>query len=421
MRPEREIVITGVGVVSPVGMGGDAFYSALLAGRSGIRRLHLFDHPGLPVPIGGQVTDFDGKSYVRPRKSMKVMSRDIQFAFAAAEMASAQAGLTEHRVDPERMGVVFGADMILCDLDEIVLPYRNCLVDGQFDFSRWGGSAMSDLFPLWMLKYLPNMSACHIGIAQDARGPNNTITMGCVSSVTAISEAARVLERGWADVMLAGGTSSRVHPMTVFREAVVDAGRADEDPATVCRPFDAARRGAVNGEGSAVFVLETATHAAARGTKPLARILGYAAAYEPAHNGTPLTGRSIRRALQGALRAADLSVGDVGYVNAHGLSTIEDDRREAAAICDVLGDVPVTAPKSYFGNLGAAAGAMEMAASVLGFATGEVPAVRNYETPDPTCPVNAIRGQPAKFDKRVAVKLNHAPLGQAVAMVIAAP
>ena len=170
MALDQDVVVTGVGVVSPIGIGKEAFWTALGEGRSGIRTLPYFSAPGMRVPFGGEVPDFDPKQYVRPRKSLKVMSRDIQLAFAAADMACADAGLRQGPLDPERMGVVLGADMMPCDLDELLGTYRGCLVEGRFDFRRWGQAFPAELFPLWMLKYLPNMPACHIGIAQDARG-----------------------------------------------------------------------------------------------------------------------------------------------------------------------------------------------------------------------------------------------------------
>ncbi len=198
MTPRKEIVVTGMGVVSPIGIGKAPFWTSLAEGRGGIRRLDMPVDAELPPPIGGIVADFDPKQYVRPRKSLKVMSRDIQLAFAAADLACVDAGLRERPIEPERLGVLFGAGLIGCDLDEMIGVYRACIVDGKFDFQRWGKSAMGELFPLWMLKYLPNMPACHIGIGQDARGPNNSLTLGDVSSLSAMIEAVRVLQRGQA-------------------------------------------------------------------------------------------------------------------------------------------------------------------------------------------------------------------------------
>ena len=185
-----------------------------------------FDDPSLPTPIGGMVTDFDPKQYVRPRKSLKVMNRDIQLGFAVADLACIDAGLRETPPDPERLGVMLGADMLPCELDELTGVFRRCIIDGRFDFGRWGSAFSADLFPLWLLKYLPNMPACHVAIGQDARGPNNTVTLGEVSALSAISEAARVLRRGQADTIIAGGVSSRIHPMLWTRSQVMGQSRA---------------------------------------------------------------------------------------------------------------------------------------------------------------------------------------------------
>jgi 3-oxoacyl-[acyl-carrier-protein] synthase II len=418
MAADREIVITGLGVVSPIGIGVEPFWASLCAGRSGIRPLPLYDDPTLPARVGGAVADFDPKQYVRPRKSLKVMSRDIQLGFAAADMACADAGLREGLLDPERLGVILGADIIFCDLDEIASTYRNCIVDGRFDFCRWGQAFPAELFPLWMLKYLPNMPACHVGIAQDARGPNNTVTIGDVSTLSAISEAARVLDRGQADAMIAGGVGGKIHPALWPRSLVTRQTTHGGDPAAACRPFDALRNGLVSGEGAGTLILETRRHAQARGAQIRARMLGYAAAFEPRRNGQPCQGSAIRRAIVAALGAAGLRPDGLGFVAAHGLSTVDSDRIEAQAIRDTLGDVPVTALKCYFGYLGAASGALEAVLSVLALRSGQVPATLNYEHPDPECPVNVIRGQPLSLSRSTALILSHSPHGQAVAVVL---
>jgi len=295
------------------------------------------------------------------------------------------------------------------------------MIDGKFDFSLWGETAMAEMYPLWMLKYLPNMPACHIGIAQDARGPNNSLTLGDVSSLSAVAEAMRVLERGQADAMIAGGTGSRIHPTSWVRSNVFELSRRSDDPAAASRPFDAQRDGMINGEGAGALILETRGHAQARGANILARILGYAGTFEPCRNGEAPRGNAIRRAITSALRDARLAPADVGHVNANGSSTILDDRIEAQAISDTLGEVPVTAPKSFFGNLGAGTGVVEMAVSVLGFQKGLVPHTLNYQQPDPHCPVNVIHSQPMKISQHTALVLNHANFGQAVAMLLGAP
>ena len=248
MPPKQEIVITGLGVVSPIGIGKEAFWAALREGRSGIRTVDLPEDPDLAPPIGGAVADFDPKQYVRPRKSLKVMSRDIQLGFAAADLACLDAGLREKPIDPERLGVVFGAGMISCELDELAGTYRGCTVDGVFDFRRWGTVAMAELFPLWMLKYLPNMPACHIGIGQDARGPNNSITLGEVSSLSALAEAVRIVERSQADVIIAGGVDGGFIRAMGAKPGPRHVARC-RDPAAAPRPFDSQRDGRSTAKG----------------------------------------------------------------------------------------------------------------------------------------------------------------------------
>ena len=421
MGSTREVVITGIGVVSPIGIGIEQFWTSLCEGRSGVRPLRLLEGNDSSYGFGADVRNLNAKQFVRPRKSLKVMSRDIQLGVVAADLACTEAEFDSHPVDPERLGIVFGADMIMCDLDGLVDAYRGCMVDGKFDFSLWGQRALAEMFPLWMLKYLPNMAACHIGIAQDARGPTNSLTLAEVSSVSAVAEATRVIERGQADAMIAGGTSSRIHPTFWARRHIYQPSQRGDDPAAACRPFDADRDGMVHGEGAGAFILESRRHAEARGVKILARIGGFANTFEPRRRGQLLEGRAIRSSIRGALRNAGLRPDEIGHVNAHGLSTPLDDELEAQAIRDTLGDVPVTAPKSFFGNLAAGTGAVEMALSVLAFQKGLVPHTLNYQRPDPNCPINVIHGAPIEVSRPTALVLNQAHVGQSIAMVLTAP
>ena len=422
MNSSAETVITGLGVASPIGVGADAFWASLVSCSSGIGVLDWKGENELSVPIGGAVKNFDPAKYIRPRKNLKVMGRDIQLGVAAAELACNDAKVTAGLVSPERFGVVFGADTMVTELHEVEGAFRASIVDGSFCFARWGDKAISEMFPLWMLKYLPNMPACHIGIAHDARGPNNTHTLGEVSSLTALAEAASVIERGRADMMIAGGGSVRIHPLTMSRYFSRQMSRRCLQPLAACRPFDAQRDGMVLGEGAAAFVLETRAHAEARGATVLARLLGCANRCGLGERGSPNRRASaIREAIVGAMKAAHLQPSDVGHVNAHGLSTIEDDRIEAQVIHDLLGDVPVTAPKSYFGNLGAGTGAVEMAVSILALQHGLVPPTLNYDHPDPACPIRVIHQEPMSGAKPVALLLNHSSSGQAVAAILARP
>ncbi len=413
-------MITGIGVVSPIGLGCEAYARSMAEGRSGVGPLTRFDARRLPMRFAAEVTDYDPKKVVKPRKSLKVMSRDIQLSYGAAQMAFDEAILPTAGLAPERLAVVFGADMIYCELEELELTFRACLEEGVFVPARWGTQSMEELYPLWMLKYLPNMSACHIGIVHDARGPNNTITLGEISSLAAVAEAVRVIERGAADVVIAGGGSSRLHPMPLVCRSDRLFSHRHEEPEQASRPFDARRDGMVNGEGAGAVILERRSHAERRGVPTLARLVSYASRCEPLADGVPATGLAIRNSLQAALEAADLLPEQIGHVNAHGLSTVEHDRVEAQAIHDVLGEVPVTAPKSYFGNLGAGTGAVELVASLLALRDSMIPATLNYEQPDAACPIQVVHGTAQPAAHPTAVVLNQTTTGQAITVVLSA-
>ena len=414
-----EVVVTGIGVLSPIGIGREAFWDALCRGRSGVGLIRSFDGSALPMRLIAEVRDFDPKRYVAHRKQLKVMYRDAQLGVAAAGLACRDAGVEKGQIDPERFGVVLGADRICSSLDDSELTYRACAPDGRFDFGRWGSEGMAASFPLSFLRVLPNMIASHVSIAHDARGPNNTIHQSEASGLLAIAEAMSVIQRGAADVMLAGGASSQLNPFDCVHHCVLgNLSNRHDDPTAAMRPFDADRDGQVWGEGAAVFVLESRSHAERRGATILARLLSAASACDTTRANA---GLGLRRAMQLALQRANLDVRQLGHVNAHGLSTQQDDRIEARAIRAVTPDVPVLAPKSYFGNLGAAGGAVETAASVLAAGAGLVPATLNYRRPDPECPIQVICGEPAPSSKPASLLVNRTAAGQAAAVVLTGP
>jgi 3-oxoacyl-[acyl-carrier-protein] synthase II len=414
-----EIVITGVGVVSPIGIGREAFWDALLAGHCGIGPVTQTNLSGMPPQLVGEVRNFDARMFVANRKSLKVMSRDAQLGIAASTLACRDAGISAGKIDPERFGVVLGADQVCSPIQESEATYGACVMNGRFDFQLWGTKGMAASFPLGFLRVLPNMVASHVSIAQDARGPNNTIHEGEISSLLAVAEAASVIQRGMADVMLAGGASSQMHPLDfVRRMAMGQLSPRRDDPATVVRPFDALRDGYVWSEGAAVLVLESRTHAESRGAKILARVKGCGAAFEAANSLGNLSGSGLRRAIAAAFEHAAVMPSDMGHVNAHGLSTVRDDALEAAVLADLLPQTPVTALKGHFGNVAAAGAVMELAASVLAIEKGCVPAVRNYEHPDPACPLRIIRDQPLAISRADALCLAWMPFGQAAAVVL---
>jgi 3-oxoacyl-[acyl-carrier-protein] synthase II len=418
MSSLRDVVITGLGVVSPLGIGREALWSALESGHSGVDWLPEYQGSELPFRIGARVKDFDPKQYVQPRKTIKVMCAEIQYAYAAAMLAMEDAGLAKGAVEPERLGVVLGSEMLFGELDEVQEVFRNCAEDGRFVYDRWGVQAFKDQYPLWMLKYLPNMAACHISIVHDARGPNNSIVQGAASSLLAVIEAATCIERGLVDAMLAGGSGSLVSPSSLPFRGWDHLTRWTGPPAEASRPFDARRSGVVPGEGAATLMLESREHAEQRGANILACIAGFGRRFEATRRGQPLSGVAIERAIAAALTSSTLQPRDVGHVNAHGESSSASDALEARAIRSVLGEVPVLAPKSYCGDLGAGSGAVELAISVLALVQDCVPPTLNYQSPDPACPVNVVHGSPLLGAKPSAVVLNHSNTGQAAAVVL---
>ncbi|MEZ6111930.1 MAG: beta-ketoacyl-[acyl-carrier-protein] synthase family protein [Pirellulaceae bacterium] len=422
MDQQTEVVITGLGVVSPIGIGCEALWDSLRDGRSGVKLLPDFQGGDFAYGYGGYIADFEPKQYVKPRKSLKVMGREIQTAFAAAAMAAEQAGVEAGTIDPDRIGVVFGSEMLYGEVEELAGAYEECLAAGDQECTGYGDAAMRHVFPLWMLKYLPNMAACHVAIALDARGPNNTLTTDETSSLAAVIEAMHIIRRGAADAMVVGGTGSRIAPSRMGFSGCQHLARFDEgDPTSLSRPFDLRRNGIVQGEGSAAMMLESRASAESRGAKILGRILGYGTGYEPVPGlREPGEGRSVVRAIRQALEKSGISPDDVGHVNAHGAGWGRFDELEARAIRETLGDVPVTAMKSYFGHLGAGSGAVELVGAVLSASNQLVPRTLNYEQPDPNCPVNVVHGESLELSRPIVLKLSQSTMGHAAALLVEA-
>ena len=418
---QKEIVITGMGLLSPIGNDLDTFWEALCEGRSGVSIVETFDSGHAPL-FGSVAPDIRAKDFVKPRKNIKNMSRDIQLGYIASLHAIENAGLTVNcespSVDPDRLGIVFGSDLIGLELDELVDAFKVCKIDDQINFSLWGTDALPKIFPLWMLKYLPNLVAGQLAIAIDARGPNNTVTLRRSSSLSAITEAVRTIERGQADIMICGGVGNRANPVFLARGKTYTLAPTTGDPTEQPRPYDADRLGTVLGEGSGSLIIESRETADARGAKPFARIIGFAQAFEPALYTTPVTGQSIRQAIRKALQDADCKPEDLSHVNADGLGAVWEDRAEAQAIRDELGDIPVTAPKGHFGDLGGGSGTVELIASLIGLQKGLIPPTRNFATPDPNCPVNVVHGTPQSCEKTRFLKINNTRAGRSNAIVI---
>ena len=430
----RRVVITGIGVVSPIGLDVDDFWESLSTGTSGISKGELFSYTATPDNVAGEVKSFTEssakKQYLkRLRKSIKVMCRETQMGVASAFLAVDHSALNLEETDHERFGVDFGANLMFSPPDVLQEACWACVdEDGgqrRFRYEQWGTRGLAGMEPLWLLKYLPNMPACHIGIAADARGPNNSITLDEAAGNLALGEASRIILRGSADVMIAGTTGTRFHPTKSMHASLWDTlATSPEAPEQRCRPFDLDRTGQVVGEGACAFILEEESHAKQRGAVVLGSVLGAGSSCAVNREGRPNHRRSLANAIRSALTDAGLRPDEIGHINANGLGSPVEDIEEARAIHDVFAEaaeqVPVTALKSYFGNSGSGCGTLELAGSVLGLRHGVVPATLNFETPDPECPLNVVHGRPLAVSNRVVLNINVTRMGQASALIVEA-
>lgn len=418
------VVITGVGVVSPVGIGNDAYWRNLIGGSSGIGFLRAFPHEHLPCKLAAEIEGFDPRQFLKTRKLLKVMSRDIQLGVSAAALAMSDGRLERGRIDPDRLGVVFGAGRISPTPQELAGAAAYCGRDESFAIDLYGEDCLSEISPLWLLPQLPNMPACHVAIENDARGPNNTITSREASALLALSEAVNTIQRGAADCMIVGACGSDVHPVDIARLSLVENLSRRDDPATACRPFDIDRDGCIPGEGAAAFLVENYEFARQRGAEVYAEVLAVAGGCDGTGSHNESRGAGLVRAIQSALRKAGIAPRDIGHINAHGKATRCDDLLEARAYHRALGSaaesIPVTGLKSYFGTFDAGAGAVELAGSVLALRHGSVPFTLNHEHTDPECRLNVIHHEPLSIENRTALSVNRTAMGQSAAAIIRA-
>ncbi|MCA9059013.1 MAG: beta-ketoacyl-[acyl-carrier-protein] synthase family protein [Planctomycetaceae bacterium] len=426
----RDVVITGIGVVSPLGIGRSAFWSSIAEGRSGVKKVELLPFVGTPGCIGGEISDFNDttakKEHLKDlRKSLKVMCREIQLGVASAIQAMTDAGLAPGAVQPERIGVDFGANLMSSPPDVLIGAAIKALSDRsgerRFDYDKWGDVGMSGMEPLWLLRYLPNMPGCHIGIALDARGPNNSITHDEASGGLVVAEAANIIRRNRADVMITGVTGTRLHPVKACQYTKWDV-LADGPAESRVRPFDQNRIGEVVAEASCTLILEAREHAEARGASILGTVLGCGASSVADAQGNADEAQAVHQAALMAIRNAGLTPDAIGHVNASGSGHPHRDQFEAAGIARTFGDrgnaIPVTALKSYMGSSGSGAGLCEIAASVLALQHKLVPQTLNFSTPDAAAPLNVVHGEHLQTDNGIFLKTSVTRMGQASAVVI---
>lgn len=383
MGERRKIAITGIGLVSPLGVGTQETWRAVRAGESGIGPITLFDATAYPTRIAGEVKDFTPEDFV-PKKLLRQMDRFIQLAAVGAKMAVEDAGLHEDKPEPERFGCIVGAG--LGGIRTIEQSYENLLAKGP----RHGIS------PYFVPQIIVNLAPGQISIMFGCKGPNISMVSACSTGAHSIGEAARMIERGDADVIIAGGAESTISPLSVGGFCASRAlSKRNDEPAKASRPFTASRDGFVLSEGAGIVILEGMDHARARGARIVAQLAGYAANADAYHITAPSPGgEGAARCMRLALRDAGIAPEQVGYINAHGTSTAAD-AVETQAIRDVFGDhaykgLAVSSTKSMHGHLLGAAGGLEAALTALAMRDGVLPPTINLDDPDPDCDLDYV-------------------------------
>jgi 3-oxoacyl-[acyl-carrier-protein] synthase II len=386
-------VVTGLGLVTPLGTGTERNWEALMAGRSGIRKISRFDSSVVPSRVAGEVPDFEPERFIE-RRDLKKMDVFIQYAVAAAQLAVEDAGLPTPFSSPERTGVIVGVGMGgLASLEDCFEAFHTR------NFRR--------VSPFMIPRLIPNMAAGHIAMRFAARGPNYATTSACASGAHAIGDALDLIREGRQDVMLAGGAEA---PICLLGVGGFSAMRAlatgfNEEPTRASRPFDARREGFVIAEGSGVLVLEALEHAHARGARIYAEIAGHASNCDAFHMTQPAPeGQGAAKCMSLALEDAGLEPGDIGYINAHGTGTPFNDEAETLAVKRVFGEyarrLAISSTKSMTGHTLGAAGTIEAAYTVLALSRGMLPPTVNLDEPDPACDLDYVphRARAARVD-----------------------
>ena len=439
----RSVLISGLGPVSGLGLGIDPTWDALAAGRCAIGPISAFDATGFDCSIGAEVSDFKVSQFVPKwyRKATKVMARDIELAVAAADLAARDARLVTKSTadegqslsyDSTRMGAHIGAGLIAAELNELTAALVEARDDhGRFDYHKWGGEGINHLTPLWLLKYLPNMLACHVTILHDAQGPSNTITCGEASGGLSLGESLRVIRRGAAEMCFCGGTDSKLNPMGFLRQIMTGRvnTRDNDSPAKAVRPFCRTAAGTICGEGGGIVVLEAADsfekRASADGARAYAQMLGFGASQTVHHESRNMLpdpqGRGIALALGAALRDARISPDDIDLIVPFGLGLDASDTAEANALATVFGErlaqIPLVCTKSMAGNCAAGASGLDICVVAKAVAEQMLPAVINCDQPRDG--LHAASAPARRHDIRYALTYSCGQGGQNAAIVLA--
>ena len=409
----NRVVITGMGWITPMGHDIEGVWRRLLNGESGIERTALFDASTFPTTFGAEVKGFRLADHLKDLDQHKDAGRNTQFALAACRQAWAAAGLDSTKLDLDRVGIYLGSGEGSLDFDAYTTAGLASWKPeaATNDAVKWAQVAMERMRPIIELEQEPNMPLSHLALLTGARGPALNCLTACAASTQAIGEAAEILRRGDADVMIGGGAHSMIHPFGVTGfNRLTALSTFNENPRCASRPFDAHRGGFVLGEGAGMVILETLEHALARGAKD--RILAEVAGYGSTADAFRITdqhpdGEGAIEAMKEALADARLTPADVHYVNAHGTGTKENDGNETGAIKRVFGEfaknVPVSSIKSMMGHLIAAAGAVELITCVLAIRDNVLPPTVNYQNPDPECDLDYVPNAARKARVDVAL------------------
>lgn len=380
---ERRVVVTGMGVVSPVGNDLNTFWANLTAGRSGVRRFQAFDSTEYDCKIAGEVTDFDPSPYFKSSKDCRRADRFTQFAVAASKMAVQDSGIDPAAGDPNRFGVIVGSG---------IGGLKTMLDEAERLLTR--GPSRTSPFTIAMM--ISNMASGIVSMEYGIRGPNMAIVTACATANNSIGEAWRIIKFGDADVMLAGGTEATIVRLGISGFGAMKAlSTRNDEPERASRPFDRDRDGFVMGEGAGVVVLEELEHAKARGATIYCEVAGYGVSADAYHMTQPLLGgEGAAYAMEMAMRHAKINAEEIDYINAHATSTPIGDICETRAIKLALGEhsrkVMISSTKSMMGHLLGAAGGVELAASVLTIKTGVIPPTINLENSDPECDLDYV-------------------------------